>query len=153
MVYIVSVLVQTLVHIHTPFGGRHQHIEWPLYFWIISWVCKKLWYPQQFDSSISLLIFSLEISFHDLFLLALFLVLQKNNTRNHPKTVRIWSSSLRMTRYTFSCLNRSNIEQTTRLRKARALLWSYLSCKVLERIKEEKIHIFEKIFLFLFSPN
>ena len=74
LVYIVSVLVQTLVHIHTPFGGRHQHIEWPLYFWIISWVCKKLWYPQQFDSSISLLIFSLEISFHDLFLLALFSV-------------------------------------------------------------------------------
>ena len=48
---------------------------------------------------ISLLIYSLEISFHNLFLLALFLVLQKNNTRNHPKTVRIWSSSLRMTRH------------------------------------------------------
>ena len=76
----------------------------------------------------------------------IFSILQKNNTRNHPKTVRIWSSSLRMTRQFFSCLNRSNIEQTTRLRKARALLWSYLSCKILERIMEEKKNIFEKYF-------
>ena len=84
----------------------------------------------------------------------IFSILQKNNTRNHPKTVRIWSSSLRMTRQTFSCLNRSNIEQTTRLRKARALLWSYLSCKVLERMKEEEknTYFWKNIFIFLSSP-
>ena len=53
----------------------------------------------------------------------------------------------------FSCLNRSNIEQTTRLRKARALLWSYLSCKVLERMKEEKnTYFWKNIFIFLSSP-
>ena len=52
---------------------------------------------------------------------------------------------------TFSCLNRSNIEQTTRLRKARALLWSYLSCKILERLKEEKkTYFWKNIFIYFF---
>ena len=97
--------------------------------------------------------FSLEISFHDLFLLALFLVYFKKIIQEIiQKQYGYGVVAFEWQDISFSCLNRSNIEQTTRLRKARALLWSYLSCKVLERImkEEENTDFWKNIFISFF---
>ena len=104
MVYIVSVLVQTLVHTYSYSFWRttSAHRVAALFLDHFMSLQKIMISPTIRFIYFFTYFFSLEISFHDLFLLALFLVvLQKNNTRNHPKTVRIWSSSLRMTRHIF----------------------------------------------------